>query len=270
LAHRVWINSYISFGRGKAFKPHWDNHDVIVVQVHGSKRWRSFGVPDPPPTRKHREGDPVPAQLEWEGTMGAGDVLYLPRGEVHEAELETADSVHLTIGIKPQRGADFWAWLGEQTDSESTLSTDLDRHQGDAATHEHEDRLKAHLHGLIHSANPGASPDDGDTRTTQRLRLNLGVVDRVADDTLVVPALRRRLTLDLTSPAVDTVAIGREKFDLSATARHVLDFLGAADSQPLGSIVAALDTRADANRVRDAVCELARLGLVGLESQDAR
>ena len=29
-------------------------------------------------------------------------------------------------------------------------------------------------------------------------------------------------------------------------------------------------TRADANRVRDAVCELARLGLVGLESQDAR
>jgi hypothetical protein len=86
----------------------------------------------------------------------------------------------------------------------------------------------------------------------------------------VVPALRRRLPLNLTSTAVETVAIGGEQFDLSATARHVLDFLGAADAQPFGSIVAALDTRADGKRIRDAVCELARLGLVGLESQDAR
>jgi hypothetical protein len=265
LAHRVWINSYISFGRGKAFKPHWDNHDVIVVQVSGSKRWRSFGVPDPPPTRKHRDGDPVPAELEWEGMMRSGDVLYLPRGEVHEAELETADAVHLTIGIKPQRGADFMAWLGEQADPE-----DLTRHQGDAAMHEHEARLKAHLHELIDSANPGASMDKEDTQATLPRRLNLGVVDRVADNTLVVPTIRRRLALDLTSSAVETVAIGGEQFDLSAIARHVLDFLGAADAHPLGSIVAALDTRADATHVRDAVCELARVGLVGLESQDAR
>jgi Cupin superfamily protein len=262
LAHRVWINSYISFGRGKAFKPHWDNHDVIVVQVHGSKRWRGFGVPNPPPTRKHRDGDPVPAEVEWEGTMRAGDVLYLPRGEVHEAELETADAVHLTIGIKPQRGADFMAWLG--------ANADLTQRQGDASMHQHEDRLKAHLHGLIDSANPGPSLDNDDAEATSRGRLNLGVLDRVADDTLVVPALRRRLALDLTSLAVETVAIGGEQFDLSATARHVLDFLGAADAHPLGSIVAALDTRADGKRIRDAVCELARLGLVGLESQDAR
>jgi Cupin superfamily protein len=270
LAHRVWINSYISFGRGKAFKPHWDNHDVIVVQVHGSKRWRSFGIPDPPPTRKHREGDPVPAEVQWEGMMRAGDVLYLPRGEVHEAELETADAVHLTIGIKPKRGAGFMAWLAEQADSESTFSSDLIGHQGDTSMHDHDARLKTHLHELIDSTNPGASLDNEDTQATSRRRLNLGVVDRVANDTLVVPALGRRLALDLTSSAVETVTIGGEQFDLSATARHVLDFLGAADAQQLGSIVAALDTRADAKRVRDAVCELARLGLVGLESQDAR
>jgi hypothetical protein len=264
LAHRVWINSYISFGRGKAFKPHWDNHDVIIVQLHGTKRWRSFGVPNPPPTRKHRDGDPVPKEVEWEGMMRAGDVLYLPRGEVHEAELETADAVHLTIGIKQQRGADFMAWLAEQPDSEN-----LTRHQGDTAIHQHEARLKAHLKRLIDSANTGALLDNEDTQATSGRRLNLGVVDRVADDTLVVPALRRQLALDLTSPAAETLAIGGEQFDLSATARHVLDFLGPAEAQPFASIVAALDTRADAKRVRDAVCELARLGLVGLESRDA-
>jgi hypothetical protein len=264
LAHRVWINTYLSFGRGKAFKPHWDNHDVIIVQLHGTKRWRSFGVPNPPPTRKHRDGDPVPKEVEWEGMMRAGDVLYLPRGEVHEAELETADAVHLTIGIKQQRGADFMAWLAEQPDSEN-----LTRHQGDDSMHEHEPGLTAHLHALADSAKPDASPDNDDISVNLRRRLNLGVVDRVADDTLVVPTLQRRLALDLTSSAVETVAIGGEQFDLSATARHVLDFLSAKDAQPLGSIVAGLDTRADAKRVREAVCELARLGLVGLESRDA-
>ena len=270
LAHRVWINSYISFGRGKAFKPHWDNHDVIVVQVHGTKRWRSFGVPDPPPTRKHRDGDPVPSEIKWEGMMRPGDVLYLPRGEVHEAELETADSVHLTIGIKPPRGADFMAWLGEYTGSESTFTTEVTSHEGDAAMHQDDARLKAHLVELVDSAIPGQSLDNEDSQATSRRRLNLGVIDRVADDSQVAPAVLRRLALDLNSPAVETVTIGGEQFDLSAIARLVLDFLAAGEAQPLGSIVAALDTRADARRVRDAVCELARLGLVGLESQDAR
>ncbi len=232
LARRVWINSYLSFGRGKAFKPHWDNHDVIVVQVYGSKRWRSFGVPDPPPMRKHREGDPVPARVEWEGMLHAGDLLYLPRGEVHEAELETADSVHLTIGIKPRRGTEMRA--------------------------------------QIDSANLAAFPDNDDTRARPERRINLGIIDRIANDTLVVPALRRKLELEMTSPEVEDVMIGGERFSLSAIARRVLDLLATADSQPLASIVAALDTHADGTKIRDAVRDLARFGLVGLESQDSR
>jgi hypothetical protein len=270
LAHKVWINCYISFGPGKAFKPHWDNHDAIIVQVHGSKRWRSFGVPDPPPTRKHRDGDPVPAGIVWEGAMSAGDILYLPRGEVHEADLEAGDSAHLTIGIKPRRGVDFWAWLGEQAGSEAIFRADLTRHQGEAAMHEDEARLKARMHALIESSSLEAFHADDDTRAPLRRRLSLGMVDRVAHDTLVVPAIRRRVAMDLSSPDVERVAIGGEQFDLSAIARRVIDFLGAADAQSLGTIAAALQGYADDRGVREAVCELARLGLVGLESHDSR
>ena len=252
LAQNVWINSYVSCGRGKAFKPHWDNHDVIVVQVHGGKRWRSFGVPSPPPTRRHRDDDPVPATVEWEGTMRAGDVLYLPRGEVHEAELETADSVHLTIGIKPRRGADDWAWLGQRAGSESN-----------------EDQPQEQMHAPTDSSSRRASLDDDETKTNLRRRLSLGLVDRVANDTLVVPALRHPMPMDLISPAVEDVTISGEKFSLSAIARRVLDLLGAADAQSLGTIVAALEVYTDDKGVRDAISELVRLGLVGLESQDS-
>lgn len=268
LAHKVWINCYISCGPGKAFKPHWDNHDVIIVQVHGSKRWRSFGVPDPPPNRKHRDGDPVPTAIVWEGAMSAGDILYLPRGEVHEADLEAGDSAHLTIGIQPRRGVDFWSWLGEQAGSESIFRTDLTRHQGEVAMREHEARLKARMHALIESSSLGAFLASDDTRAPRRRRLSLGIVDRVAHDTLVVPAIRRRVPMDLSSPDVERVAIGGEQFELSAIARRVMDFVGAADAQSLGTIVAALQGYADDEGVREAVCELARLGLVGLESHD--
>src|SRR5271166_7118292 len=56
LAHRVGINSYLSFGRGSAFKAHWDDHDVLLVQVHGRKRWRSYGSPVPLPVEKYASG----------------------------------------------------------------------------------------------------------------------------------------------------------------------------------------------------------------------
>ena len=49
LGHRTWVNAYLSFGRGSALKAHWDEHDVLVVQVHGNKRWRSYGTPVPFP-----------------------------------------------------------------------------------------------------------------------------------------------------------------------------------------------------------------------------
>src|SRR5262245_16535888 len=34
------VNAYLSFSKGGAFKPHWDIHDILVVQVHGNKRWQ--------------------------------------------------------------------------------------------------------------------------------------------------------------------------------------------------------------------------------------
>ena len=33
LGHRTWANAYLSFGRGSAFKAHWDPHDVVVLQM---------------------------------------------------------------------------------------------------------------------------------------------------------------------------------------------------------------------------------------------
>ena len=39
LGHRFQTNLYLTPPHGKGFTPHWDNHDVFILQVLGSKHW---------------------------------------------------------------------------------------------------------------------------------------------------------------------------------------------------------------------------------------
>ena len=80
---------------------HFDDHDLIVVQLRGTKRWYVSNDPaglnnawqaipgDPPKLSAHTILDLVP-----------GDLLYLPRGTLHTVDSE-AESVHLSIGFTP-------------------------------------------------------------------------------------------------------------------------------------------------------------------------
>ncbi len=40
LGHPVQINAYITPPQNRGFAPHYDVHDVFVLQVSGRKRWR--------------------------------------------------------------------------------------------------------------------------------------------------------------------------------------------------------------------------------------
>ncbi|MGW3177344.1 JmjC domain-containing protein [Streptomyces sp. NPDC001153] len=40
------VNVYLTpAGKARGFKPHYDTHDVLIAQVHGSKQWRLYGAP---------------------------------------------------------------------------------------------------------------------------------------------------------------------------------------------------------------------------------
>src|SRR5438445_1082816 len=40
LGHRFQTNCYLTPPQGQGFTPHWDNHDVFVLQILGSKQWK--------------------------------------------------------------------------------------------------------------------------------------------------------------------------------------------------------------------------------------
>jgi hypothetical protein len=101
------MNVYLTpGGRAQGFKPHYDTHDVIVLQIYGTKEWGVYGTPFPKPLpmapHEFRNLGPsldVPAEPETQLEMQPGDLLYLPRGTVHAARSNETASAHLTIGV---------------------------------------------------------------------------------------------------------------------------------------------------------------------------
>ncbi|WP_421119878.1 JmjC domain-containing protein [Aquihabitans daechungensis] len=102
-------NVYCTPSGGGGFAWHADSHNVLILQVEGSKDWSTA-------TRLPAERLPTPsccAEVEEvcgveEVTLSPGDLLYLPRGVPHRAVAGSdAPSTHLTVGIHRLPRADL-------------------------------------------------------------------------------------------------------------------------------------------------------------------
>ncbi len=106
LGHPVQVNAYITPPQSQGFDPHYDTHDVFVLQVAGRKHWRVHApvLVDPMPDQPWGQvADDVAAraaeQPQIDTILTPGDCLYLPRGFIHSATALAEISVHLTFGI---------------------------------------------------------------------------------------------------------------------------------------------------------------------------
>jgi ribosomal protein L16 Arg81 hydroxylase len=108
---RSAANAYISFGDRSGFGTHNDDHDVIVVQIDGKKKWRFFK--SGPGAGKATASDldcPGERDCGEELTVSAGDVMYIPKGTWHDVVAMNERSLHLTIRLVYPTVADFVKW----------------------------------------------------------------------------------------------------------------------------------------------------------------
>ena len=106
------VNLYASFGREPGFGPHWDDHDVFVLQIAGQKRWLLYGANRRYPLyRDARPNEMQPVRPLARYRLRAGDLLYIPRGHWHDAVAVGEPTLHLTVGIPTLTGVDFLNWL---------------------------------------------------------------------------------------------------------------------------------------------------------------
>jgi ribosomal protein L16 Arg81 hydroxylase len=93
-------NVYYTPAQAQGFKTHHDTHDVFVLQVTGSKRWRLYDpvVPLPLVGQVFDEKWCEVGPMVDEFTLQAGDLFYCPRGIPHDAHSTDEPSLHITFG----------------------------------------------------------------------------------------------------------------------------------------------------------------------------
>lgn len=107
--HPVHINMYLTPKNSQGFPPHFDTHDVFILQIEGSKLWRIYDCFLELPLVENRQ--PVPKETlnapSHEFVLNAGDLLYIPRGYIHEAQTSENSSLHLTVGVSVFRWSEL-------------------------------------------------------------------------------------------------------------------------------------------------------------------
>jgi len=119
LGHPAQANAYYTPRAAQGLPVHHDTHDVFVLQIAGEKRWLVYepALQLPLKDQKYSPDLGEPGAPIHDRVLRPGDVLYLPRGWLHEALTSETDSLHLTIGVNVVTWLDaFKAALNELRD----------------------------------------------------------------------------------------------------------------------------------------------------------
>lgn len=143
----VQANLYASWTAREGFGVHWDDHDVVVLQLDGIKRWKLFGPTRTAPMYKDtEEPDAPPEEPVVELVLQPGDLFYLPRGWWHSvAASEGQHSLHLTFGLQAVTGAHFLSWLAEDLRRHQVVREDLPVHASAELQTAYLDQLREHM-----------------------------------------------------------------------------------------------------------------------------
>ncbi|MGF1430153.1 cupin domain-containing protein [Kitasatospora sp. LaBMicrA B282] len=147
----VQVNLYANLGgAAQGFGTHWDDHDVLILQVEGAKHWEIHR-----PTEEHPVGvlsDPPRPEGEpyWSGELTDGDLLHLPRGWWHRVSATDRPSAHLTVSARlPSAGDLLRHWLADLAREHPVARQDLPRFADPAGAADWYAELRAALHRAV-------------------------------------------------------------------------------------------------------------------------
>ncbi|MGR0319840.1 cupin domain-containing protein [Agromyces sp. ZXT2-3] len=180
LGHPAQVNAYVTPPSSQGFEPHYDTHDVFVLQISGEKHWRIHAPVHVDPLRtqpwdRHRAAVARAATREpaIDAVLRPGDALYLPRGWIHSATALGATSVHLTVGMSAYTRADVVDALlrdvGDHPALRASLPLGIDVHDRDALAPIVDETVRALVEALQRSDASGPAAVlgrrfDGETR----------------------------------------------------------------------------------------------------------
>ena len=158
--------------------------DVFALHISGTKTWRLYegrmeGAAEmpgfncasvPPEQREIAKG-----RVLQEVTMTPGDLLYIPRGQYHDALATSDASLHVSFGVTEPTGSDFMG-IALSTLARDPLFRASLPHFDDAEAHQaHLRKLAERMVAIVSDANTSA-----EMRGIQRQRASRHCVSRFA------------------------------------------------------------------------------------------
>ena len=117
---RCQANLYFSMQSHQAFAPHFDTHDVFALHCEGEKLWNIYeNIEKDPinhPIYKQELNDKTqkPGKIIDQVLLKPGDLLYLPRGQFHDALASKNGAMHVAFGITYLKPIDLFQYYYEQ------------------------------------------------------------------------------------------------------------------------------------------------------------
>jgi Cupin superfamily protein len=143
LGHAAQANAYYTPRGAQGLPVHHDTHDVFVLQISGEKRWLVYppALELPLKSQKYSRELGEPGAPVHDLTLHAGDMLYLPRGWLHEALTSESDSLHLTVGVNVATWLDAFKAALEECGDEVGFRRSIDQGEADDLVEQLRSRL---------------------------------------------------------------------------------------------------------------------------------
>ncbi|MER6218248.1 cupin domain-containing protein [Streptomyces sp. NPDC001674] len=233
----VQVNMYASWTSTEGFGIHWDDHDTVIFQLEGSKRWRLYGQTRPNPLRDDIEAPAEPdAEAFTEIMLRAGDMLYVPRGCWHAVAATEGRSLHLTCGLTPATGQSLLQWLSRQLTGSATLRASLPVHASPADQTAYVEALRKEVTEALHPNVLAEYLESLDACDPGRPFPSLPHIETVpADEALILRLTTARASYHVADSGIVFRAAGQE-WTLSAQTVGFLEPLVAGKAVPLGDL----------------------------------
>jgi len=268
-----YVNLYAGWHDQHGLDLHWDSQEIMVLQLQGRKRWQIYEHTRAYPLQEDIEVPPKPATPPaWEGTMEAGDMLYVPRGWWHVAFPQGEPSLHLTVASVPPHGMDLLQWLIGRLRRHEAVRVDLPQ-LGDVRGQK--SYLKA-LRSLLTEALAESAIEEfrheweGDLRPQPSITLpDMPYVQHEAlgDKHQIRLAAAHHLHFAANGPTMEFKAGGVLWSGLPSDLVPALELLSDTRAVGFAELCARLTSDAQRAHLRHAISALARAGVVLVEKQ---
>jgi len=154
---RCQANLYFSMASHQAFGPHFDLHDVFAIHFEGEKVWNiyenieknpinhpSFKLSDE--QRRKRSG-----KIIDQVTLKPGDLLYIPRGQYHDALASKNGAIHIAFGLTYFKSIDIMTSLWQKLILNEFMRSDVQRNADEKEMKSRLKKLTSELDKIINS-----------------------------------------------------------------------------------------------------------------------